>query len=79
MATHRPVHEITPRVLGVLSFVLSKEIQWFFVQDMSKPTYKNKVLVTCRSFEQGIIMVFFTTRCRMIDSHYKNKSLVNYG
>ena len=26
---HRPYHEITPRVLGVLSFILSKELQWF--------------------------------------------------
>ena len=38
---------------------------------------QNKVLVNFRSFEQGITMVFFTTRCRMLESRYKNKGLVN--
>ena len=75
---HLPLHEMTPRVVRVLSFVLSKELQRFF-EDMFESTYKNKVLVNCRSFEQGITMVSFTTRCRMLESRYKNKGLVNYG
>ena len=78
MATHRMIHEMTPRVLRVLSFILSKEIQRFF-EDMFERHSKNKVLVNCRSFEPGITMVFFTTRCRMLESRYKNTGLVNYG
>ena len=78
MATHLPLIEKLPRVVRVLSFVLSKELQRFF-EDMLESTYKNKVLVNCGSFEQGITLVFFTTRCRMLESRCKNKGLVNYG
>ena len=78
MATHLGCHEKLPRVAGVLSFILSKEIQRFF-EDMFERHSKNKVFVNCGSFEQVITMVFFTTRCRMLESSYKNKGLVNYG
>ena len=50
----------------------------FFV-DMFERHSKNTVFVNCRSFEQGITMVFFTTRCRMLESRCKNRGLVNYG
>ena len=78
MATHCLIHEKLPRVAGVLSFILSKEIQRFF-EDMFERHSKNQVFVNCGSFEQGITMVFFTTRCRMFGSLCKNKGLVNYG
>ena len=78
MATHRGCHEMLPRVVRVLAFILSQEIQRFF-EDMFERHSKNKVLVNCGSFEQGITMVFFTTRCRMLESRYENQGLVNYG
>ena len=75
---HLPIHEKLPRVPGVLSFIFNKEIYCPF-EDMFERHSKNKVLVNCRSFELGITMVFFTTRCRMLESRCKNKGLVNHG
>ena len=50
----------------------------FFV-DMSKPTCKNTGLATFRSFEGGIIIVFFTSACAMLESPRNYKVLVNYN
>ena len=58
--------------LGSFLFILARNYNGFLV-DMDFFRSRES------SFEQGITMVFFTTRCRMLESRYKNKGLVNYG
>ena len=50
-------------------------------RDFSPPDSRNVAPSRARPFvhfESGITMVFVTTRCRMLESRYKNKGLVNY-